>query len=408
MDFTRYRTYRILRVLMHRKRYTITIPAVMLLLMIFGVCYYEWEYEVIPMPQPRPWSQIVGSDTLRCLTVKTQDNPYPRRSSWRHQSLLEAEAVAVCLGLQVEVVELADEQTLYDELFGGRGDVAIFPTRVATIDTTWHVIPCGRVDMAEGDTTQWMVSFGADSLRCVIDSVCALGDNGQPRYQHVMDSLARVHRRSRRGFRFVRGVASEGVLSPYDELFRQHGERTGFDWRMLAAVAFQETRFNHTLVSAQGAYGLMQVMPVTGRRFGVSKEDLLEADVNIRVGSDLLQSMQNMLRKKLVKLSHQGYSNYDEAPDSLRRRVDHDLLPILLASYNAGLGHIYDALQLADVLGYDPLVWDGNVEYCLRLKADPRFYEMEVCRLGRFNGAFTCKYVHNTLAAYESFRSQIH
>ena len=73
--------------------------------------------------------------------------------------------------------------------------------------------------------------------------------------------------------RAAKGVTSDRV-SPYDELIKKYAKELGWDWRMLAAVVYQESKFSINSVSHRGAVGLMQVMPQTGLYYGV--EDLTD------------------------------------------------------------------------------------------------------------------------------------
>ena len=57
----------------------------------------------------------------------------------------------------------------------------------------------------------------------------------------------------------------EGKISHYDDLFRKYSKEIGWDWRMLASLAYTESNFDTTAVSWAGAKGLMQLMPATAR-----------------------------------------------------------------------------------------------------------------------------------------------
>ena len=58
-------------------------------------------------------------------------------------------------------------------------------------------------------------------------------------------------------------------ISPYDSLFRTYADTIGWDWKMLAAVAYVESKFDTAATSAVGAMGLMQMMPQTARAMGI-------------------------------------------------------------------------------------------------------------------------------------------
>ena len=58
-------------------------------------------------------------------------------------------------------------------------------------------------------------------------------------------------------------------ISPYDSLFKAYADTVGWDWKMLAAVAYVESKFDTAAVSGVGARGLMQMMPQTARAMGI-------------------------------------------------------------------------------------------------------------------------------------------
>lgn len=154
-------------------------------------------------------------------------------------------------------------------------------------------------------------------------------------------------------------------LSPYDEHFRAAADSTGYDWTLIAAIAYTESEFDSTAVSNVGAKGVMQVMPNTLRGFDIP--DSLHADnhTNIMAAATLLKSLDE-------------HYHYIKNPD--------ERLKFVLASYNAGYGHILDAMRLAKKYGYNRHVWDENVDSFLIQKSKPEYYTDTLCHNGQFNG----------------------
>ena len=134
--------------------------------------------------------------------------------------------------------------------------------------------------------------------------------------------------------RAERGVQTK-TISPYDELIKKYAAELGWDWRMLAAVVYQESKFSINSQSHRGAQGLMQVMPQTGRKYGI--DNLVDPENNLIAGTSHLKRLQKMLSGK-------GLSQ-DE------------LIKFTLASYNAGEGRIMDCRNLAAAQGLDNGVW---------------------------------------------------
>ncbi len=178
--------------------------------------------------------------------------------------------------------------------------------------------------------------------------------------------------------RAERGVKTTTV-SPYDNLFKKYAKQLGWDWRMVAAVVYQESRFSISSRSHRGAMGLMQVMPQTGSYYGV--DNLLDPEQNIIAGTSHLKRLQKM------------FSRYD---------LDHEeLIKFTLAAYNAGEGRISDCRNLAAAKGFDNSRWDEIVKIIPMMREDS-ILEEESVKLGKFQGHETIDYIDSVLAHYQA------
>lgn len=169
-------------------------------------------------------------------------------------------------------------------------------------------------------------------------------------------------------------------LSPYDSLIRAHADSIGWDWKMLAAVIYQESRFHIEATSRRGASGLMQMMPETARRFGV--EDPLDPDSNIGAGATYLK----FLEKK--------FKNYGD------NRTEH--YKYILAAYNAGEGRILDCIKFANLKGADVSYWQ-NIVNLIPEMSDPEAEFIDSLRFGPFKGQETINYVESVIDVYNNF-----
>jgi membrane-bound lytic murein transglycosylase F len=143
----------------------------------------------------------------------------------------------------------------------------------------------------------------------------------------------------------------QGRISPFDELFRKHAREVEIDWRLLAAVAYQESRFLPDAVSWNGAVGLMQVMPITAEELGYCG-DLMDPETAIAAGARYLRWLIDRFEPSLEFEERVRFS---------------------LAAYNAGRGHILDGRRLARESGLDPNIWFDNVEKALPLLSKSRY-----------------------------------
>lgn len=173
---------------------------------------------------------------------------------------------------------------------------------------------------------------------------------------------------------------ASGAISPYDDLFKEAGRETGIDWRLLAAVAYSESRFDPTAKSRWGAVGLMQVLPNTARRVGISRR-LEDPRRNILAGARYLRRLARIFEQEGVAKRQQ--------------------MRFALAAYNAGLGHIFDARKLARMTDRDPNRWFHNVEEALALKMDRRWHEKT--KYGYARASETIKYVSKIQSRYDVY-----
>lgn len=176
-----------------------------------------------------------------------------------------------------------------------------------------------------------------------------------------------------------------GHISPYDDLFKKHSKNIGWDWQLLASISYQESHFNPSVVSWAGAEGLMGIMPNTARALGVTPHELKDPDIGIRTGVDCLRKFR------------QGFSEITDPQEKIK---------FTLASYNAGIGHIYDAQRLAEKYGKNPLIWEDNVAEYIRLKSDPEYYNDPVCKHGYLRGSETFNYVREVIQRFDYYKTK--
>ena len=154
-------------------------------------------------------------------------------------------------------------------------------------------------------------------------------------------------------------------LSDYDEDFRKAASVIGYDWTLIAAIAYTESRFDSTAVSEAGACGVMQVMPNTLRGFAIPDSMHMNPKTNIMAATELLRALDKRFR----------YIR------NTKERIN-----FVLASYNAGYGHVIDAMRLAKKHGKNRYKWYGHVDTFLIHKSEPEYYTDTLCRNGQFDG----------------------
>ncbi|MGP1435580.1 MAG: transglycosylase SLT domain-containing protein [Phocaeicola sp.] len=179
---------------------------------------------------------------------------------------------------------------------------------------------------------------------------------------------------------------SKGIISPYDHLFKKYAKDINWDWRLLASLAYTESNFDTTAVSWAGARGLMQLMPGTAQRMGIPKGKEHYAEESVRAA---------------VKYLGLTADQFKTIPDPQER------VKFVLASYNAGSGHIIDAMALAEKYGKDKYKWDHNVEEFILLKGKEEYYNDPVCKYGYFRGEDTYRFVKDILSREAEYKDKI-
>ncbi|MCD8184031.1 MAG: transporter substrate-binding domain-containing protein [Bacteroides sp.] len=177
----------------------------------------------------------------------------------------------------------------------------------------------------------------------------------------------------------------EGKISHYDDLFKKYAPEINWDWRLLASLAYNESNFDSTAVSWAGARGLMQLMPATAHAMGVpaGKEHNPEESIKAAV--------------KYIGITARSFA---KIPPEER-------INFVLASYNSGIGHVLDAMALAEKYGKNRYVWRDNVENFILLKSNEEYFTDPVCKNGYFRGIETYNFVRDITARYEQYKKKI-
>lgn len=175
-------------------------------------------------------------------------------------------------------------------------------------------------------------------------------------------------------------------ISPYDSLFRLYADSV-CDWKMLAAIAYVESKFDTTARSGRGAQGLMQIMPATYRhtlaRMGEPDTMAQSVELDIKVAVRYLDELSGLF----------GFINEKE-------RMNY-----ILGSYNGGSNHIFDAMRLARKNGINRYNWNSLTPVLVSLK-DSAVYNDSVCMYGSFDATETLNYVRQVNRKYNEYSSR--
>ncbi len=185
--------------------------------------------------------------------------------------------------------------------------------------------------------------------------------------------FAPAHRRFMKVLNPWKRQTESAWLSPYDDQFRAWGERIGMDWRLLAAVGWQESHWRIDTKSPKGAQGIMQIMPVTGRRYGI--DDLIDPDKNIEAGARLLSELKR------------GFGDLD----------------FVLAAYNAGGNRVRSYIRYAALHGADASNWEEVAALLPQLGRDS-LYLADSLGVKHIGYGETVQYVRRAKSIYNELR----
>ena len=176
-------------------------------------------------------------------------------------------------------------------------------------------------------------------------------------------------------------IRSNTLLPKYKHLFKQAQEITGIDWRLLAAISYQESHWDTFNTSPTNVRGLMMLTEATADQMGVT--DRLDPKQSIPAGAKYI----NLLVETIP----------DRVPEP-------DRIYMALASYNIGYAHVEDARVLAQRHGLNPDSW-ADIKKTLVMLNNPEYYS--TVKYGYASGGAPVIFVesirsyHNILLRYQ-------
>lgn len=296
----------------------------------------------------------------------------PQHSYMETLLALQEQGTAV----RIKPVPGAPSELLVNAVANGEYDYTVADSHLAALEEVLrddvHVV----LDLGDEKSVAWVTRDDQRALQDKLDGFIRKAYRGLDynllfnRYFREPSQMAR-----HQAFRVEPGKP----VSPYDELVRELAQDTDFDWRLLIAQMYQESRFNPEARSFAGAVGLMQVLPRTARQFDIHG-DLTDPETNIRAGLEFLQWLEHRFPARLP-LDERIYFS--------------------LAAYNAGHGHVQDARRLARQLGKNPDLWFGHVEQAMLLLSKPEYASK--ARYGYVRGTEPVRYVREIRERYVGY-----
>jgi peptidoglycan lytic transglycosylase F len=289
------------------------------------------------------------------------------------------------IGDSINIVPIDNYETeqLITLVAKGEIDYTVADENVALINKTYYPQIDVKTAISFPQNLAWAINKESDDFSQEINKWLE-NIKGTAKYAVIYNKYFKNVKAARRQNSDYLSVTG-GKISKFDEAIKKHSKEIGWDWRLLASMIYQESRFNPKIKSWAGAFGLMQLMPLTAQRFGASRYSSPEEQID--AGTDFIKWLDKQLIGKI--------------PDEEER------IKFILASYNVGLGHIQDAMTLAEKNGKDPYIWNDNVDYYVLNKSNPKYYRDPDVKYGYCRGQEPYDYVIAILERYEHYQNAI-
>lgn len=285
------------------------------------------------------------------------------------------------LGIKMSVLEEKGNSDFFlSKVNSGEIEYSVVDKVSALVNATYYKDLDVSMEISPKGDVAWAVRKNAPQLESEINQwIQKKNKSGYIRtlYAKYFQNSRNSHYRSNSSFSSLGG----NKISQYDDLIKKGAENLGWDWRMLASLVYKESGFDTTATSYAGATGLLQLMPVTLERFGVTNPN--DPVQSLMGGVNYLKYLDKFWKERV--------------PESNER------IKFILSSYNIGHGHVLDAWNLALKYGGNTKSWE-NVSHYLALKSDPKYFKDPVVKSGYAKGHLAVSYVEDVLTLYDSYR----
>ncbi len=267
---------------------------------------------------------------------------------------------------QVPSSGLLTSEDMLDLVNSGVVDLSIVESHIARLWSSAHpdIVILEFPDISAHAPIAWAVRKNNPELKTSLNSFLRSRRSGS-RFGNI---YYRQYFKETRWIDNPLPATDHAKFSRYVPLFRKYGSQYGFDWMLLAAVAYQESQMKNRRRSHAGAVGLMQVMPATAGDANVAIDNIRDPEQNVHAGTKYLALLRDV---------------YFPA----REFEPEERIRFILAAYNAGPNMIARCRRLARRMGRDPSKWFGHTELATR----------------RLVGNETVRYVSNVVKYYLAY-----
>jgi membrane-bound lytic murein transglycosylase F len=323
---------------------------------------------------------LVGREKLTSWDTLGMDTVVVRKGAVYKSQL---EQIKDSLDLDFTILEVQDhEEILLDRVYEQELRWTVAEKNVAQTNATYYDELQLGLEVSKEEPVTWALRSTSTNLLQAVNSWLV-----EKKKVFIPRTYARYFLNSKNQYERTTNTYSSlggNRISVYDEIIQENAKTLGWDWRLLAALVYKESRFDTTALSYAGAQGLLQLMPVTVERFGVSNpNDPVES---LKGGVKYLQYLDKFWMERV--------------PETNER------IKFILASYNIGQGHVEDAWRLTLKYRKNTQSWQ-EVSNFLNLKSDPKYYRDAVVKSGYAKGHIAVNYVRDVLALFQSYKALV-
>jgi len=345
-------------------------------------------YQVLVQRKPEGWQKLT-QEQIRAKLIRIPSDlagkevHVIRATSYEHRLKNLADEIGADIIIKSDSL-LTESESLIKKVATGEIDYTVSDHGLAQVNTSYYPNLDINTVLSVPQPIAWAVRKNSPNLLAEIDN-WLIKVKKEPTFMVIYNRYFKSPRTSMRRMKSEYFSYGSNRLSPYDDLIKEGATKLNWDWRLLAALVYQESKFNPYGESWAGARGLMQLMPETAKRFGA--KNLNDPNQSVKAGVGYLKYLDNYWIKSVA--------------DSAER------LKFVLASYNAGLSHIIDAKKLTQKYKKDPTRWEGNVAEYLLKKSEPKFYRDRLVTAGYCKCEEPVNYIKDVIDRYDEYCQHI-
>lgn len=343
--------------------------------------------QVLIQRKPKNWRKMKTMDELESYLIREPldlagKTVYIQKNTSFKDRLIH---LADEIGDSIFIIEDDDREVeeLIAAVASGEIDYTVSDEHVALVNKKYYADIDVKTPISFSQNLSWAVAKNQDSLLILVNNWI----NG---FRKSL-TAGLLYNKYFKNPRTINYASSEyhsiggGKISRYDEDVKEISLQYEMDWRLVSSIIYQESGFKPNARSWVGAYGLMQLMPSTAKMFGI--DSLSSPKEQIEAGLKFIQWLDKQIPKEIIDVNERT--------------------KFVLAAYNVGLAHVFDARRLAKKYKHNPNIWTGNVDNFLLQKSNPKYYRDSVVRYGYCRGEEPYKFVIEILDRYDHYKNLI-